>query len=177
MAIIATGGDSKTFAPAPAGVHQGVCVDVVDMGMLNVSFGGKEKEQHKVRIVWQIDEAMPDDGKRYVVQKRYTLSLHEKANLRKDLESWRGKAFTDEELKGFDLEKLLSANCFLNVMHVAKGTDTYANIVSIMPLKKGMAKMEPENSVRAKDRKPDHAPDAASPPDELPELTADDIPF
>src|SRR5262245_30956548 len=105
MPIIATGGDSKTFAPAPAGVHQGVCVDVVDMGMLKVVWNGQTKEQHKIRIVWQIDEVMPDDEKerRFIVQKRYTLSLSDKANLRKDLEAWRGRSFTEDELKGFDV--------------------------------------------------------------------------
>lgn len=170
MPIIATAGEGKTFAPAPAGVHQGVCVDVVDMGMLEVKWAGETKKQHKVRIVWQIDEAM-EDGKRFIVQKRYTLSLHEKANLRKDLEAWRAKAFTAEELP-FDIERLLGVNCFLNVVHAHKDGKTYANVASIMPLKKGMPKMDPEGYQRVKDRDAQAHPD-----DDIPQLTDDDIGF
>lgn len=172
MAIIVTAGESKTFEPAPTGVHQGVCVDVVDMGDLEVKWNGQSKKQHKIRIVWQIDEAMAEDGRRFIVQKRYTASLHEKSNLRKELEAWRGRAFTDDELKAFDLEKLIGVNCFLNVVHTAKEGKTYANVASIMPLKKGMEKMEPVDYVRVKDRT---ETDAHGPVTE--ELTADDIGF
>lgn len=174
MAIMATAGDTKAFTPAPAGLHHGVCVDVVDMGWLEVTYAGKTKKQHKVRLVWQIDEAM-EDGRRYIVQKRYTLSLHEKAALRHDLESWRGRAFTDDELGGFDLEKLLGVNAFLNVVQVQKSGSVYANVASVVPLKKGMAKMVPEAYVRVKDRTEQQLSD--EPTTELPELTADDIPF
>jgi hypothetical protein len=140
------------------------------MGLLEVTFGGTTKTQHKVRLVWQIDEAM-DDGRRFIVQKRYTLSLHKKANLRKDLESWRGRAFTEEELAGFDLEVLLDVNCFLNIVHVVKDSATYANVASIMPLKKGMAKMDAEGYIRVQDRKPEGDEDPT------PVLTDDDIAF
>jgi hypothetical protein len=176
MPIIATAGDSKTYAPAPAGVHQAVCVDVVDMGLLEVTFNGKTKTQHKVRLVWQIDELDPERAERFIVHRRYTLSLHEKANLRKDLESWRGKAFTDDELKGFDLEdKLLGKNAFVNVVHVEKDGKIYANLAAVMPLKKGTPKIEPQKYIRVKDRKPDDG--HGIPNSELPELTDDDIPF
>lgn len=168
MAIMATAGSGTVFKPAPAGLHQAVCCDVVDMGVLEVTYAGKTKRQHKVRVVWQIDEDM-DDGKPFIVQKRYTLSLHEKSNLRKELESWRGRLFTDDELAGFDLEKLLSANAQLNIQHVQKGGETYANVVSIVPLGKGMQKLEVRDYVRVKDRtdgQDDHEP-----------LTVEDIPF
>lgn len=177
MAIIATAGESnKTYAPAPAGVHQGVCVDVVDMGMLEVTYAGKTKQQHKVRLVWQIDETNPETGERFIAQKRYTLSLSEKATLRKDLESWRGRAFTRKEEMGFDLEKLIGVNGFLNVMQVQKNGATYANVASVMPIKKGMPKMDPEKYIRVKDRKPGE-PGAETRQDIVGELTEDDIPF
>jgi hypothetical protein len=174
--IIATAGESnKTYAPAPAGVHHGVCVDVVDMGMLEVTYAGKTKQQHKIRLVWQIDETNPETGERFIAQKRYTLSLNEKATLRKDLEGWRGRAFTRDEEMGFDVEKLISVNAFINVVHAQKDGKTYANVVSIMPLKKGMPKMDADRYVRVKDRKPD---DQAQTHGEITsELTEDDIPF
>jgi hypothetical protein len=177
MPIMATGGDSKTFEPAPAGLHQAVCVDVVDMGWLEVTYNGKTSKKHKIRIAWQIDEAR-DDGKRFLVQKRYTLSLHEKATLRHELEGWRGKAFTDAELKdGFDLEKLIGVNCFLNVVHVQKNGQTYANVAGVVPLKKGMPPIQPASYVRVQDRTPEQTADAAMVENDLPTLTDDDIPF
>lgn len=175
MPIIVTAGDGKVFEPAPAGVHQAVCVDVVDMGELEVKWAGQIKKQHKIRLVWQIDESRPEDGKRFIVQKRYTASLNEKANLRKELEAWRGKAFTDDELKAFDVEKLIGINCFLNVVHAAKDGKTYANIASIMPLKKGMARMDPSEYIRVKDRQEAEGGDGHGPVTD--ELTADDIGF
>lgn len=168
--IIATAGASDKFEPAPAGLHQGVCVDVVDMGVLEVTYAGLTKKQRKVRIVWQIDELM-ESGKPFIVQKRYTLSLHEKATLRKELESWRGRPFTPEELAGFDLEeKLIGANAQVNIQHAVKDGTTYANVVSIVPLGRGMTKMNTNGYVRVKDR-------TEVQPPETPELTAEDVPF
>lgn len=171
MPIIAKGGDTKTYALATQGVHQAVCVDVIDLGLLKSSFPdertGEPKMQHKVNVVWQIDETR-DDGKRFQLYKRYTLSLHEKATLRHDLQSWRGKAFTPEELFGFDIEKLIGANGLINVQHRKSddGTKTYANVVAVMPLVKGMIKMvakdyerpEPDTSFQAGPTRPDPAP-------------------
>ena len=154
MSIIAKKSGSG-FTPCPAGVHQCVCVDVVDMGLMDSQFkdkAGNTKKQHKVRLVWQVDELREEDAKPFMVQKRYTLSLDDRANLRKDLESWRGRAFTESELEGFDLEVLVGVNGLLNVQHTQRGADTYADVTAVMPLRKGMAKMNPVGYVRAKDR-------------------------
>jgi hypothetical protein len=78
--------------------------------------------------------------------------LHEKARLRKDLESWRGRAFTDAELKNFDLEVLIGANCLLNVVQSSKNGSTYANVSAVMPIKKGMDKITPISYTRHVER-------------------------
>lgn len=176
MPIIAKGSNgSGDFQPCPAGVHQGVCVDVIDMGPLKVTWKGVEKQQHKIRVVWQVSDRM-DTGKPFIVQKRYTLSLHEKAHLRHDLESWRGRPFSDEESAGFDVERLIGVNAMLNVTHVKKGDATYANVVAIMPLMRNVPKIDAESYTRHVDRDPKAAPlDQGDPPDISPEL--DDIPF
>ena len=151
MAFIVTGGDSKTYTPAPQGVHQGVCVDVIDKGMQPNPFKPGTL-QHKLDLAWQIEETR-DDGKRFTLFKRYTASLHEKASLRKDLESWRGRAFTREEEMGFDVETIIGANCLINVQHKTNDAGkTYANVVAVMPLAKGMPKMVAFEYVRAKDK-------------------------
>lgn len=183
MAIIAKDGGS-TYKPAPAGTHQGVCVDVVDEGIHTSEFDGRTRALHKVTVHWQIPEDR-EDGKRFIVQKWYTLSLNERANLRKDLESWRGKAFSAEELKGFDVEKLIGANCLLAVIHTERNGRTYADVQAVMALPKGMPKLEAaDNYVRIKDR-PDAAPAAEPGADdapgyddyEAPPLGDDDLPF
>lgn len=178
MPIIATASESKNFTPAPQGTHQAVCVDVIDKGMLPNKF--KEGAlQHKIDVAWQINE-LRDDGKRYLVYKRYTLSLNEKANLRKDLESWRGRAFTRDEEMGFDVEKLIGGNCLVNVTHRTVADKTYANVISVMPLIKGMPKIAPLDYVRPQpEAQPEHAePEIDIHGDEpVAELTDDDIPF
>jgi hypothetical protein len=149
MPIIASANESKSFTPAPEGVHQAVAVDVIDLGYMDSTWQGKTSKKHKIDLVWQIEETR-DDGKRFCLYKRYTLSLGEKANLRKDLESWRGKAFTATELAGFDVETIIGVNCLINVQHStsADGSKTYANVVSVMPLIKGMPKLAAEGYVR-----------------------------
>lgn len=171
MAIIATAGSGTTFTPAPAGVHQAICVDVIDKGILEVTYAGKVKKQHKISLAWEIDEAR-DDGKRFIVYKRYTLSLNEKATLRKDLESWRGRVFTRDEEMGFDVETVIGVNCLLNIQHNAVGDRTYANVVAVMPLHKGMPKISANGYVREQDRAETQGSDDTSD-----EITASDIPF
>ena len=175
MAILAKDSGGGDFVNAPAGAHPAVCCDVVDLGVMKVVYGGKEKQQHKIRIVWQLEEMDPN-GKPFRVQKRYTLSLHEKAQLRKDLESWRGRPFEEADLKdGFDVEKLLSVGCFLNVIHEIKDQKTYANVTAIMRLPKGVETPTVRDYVRVCDRQP--AEGIAAP--DFGEFHADDsdVPF
>lgn len=176
MAIIAKASGSS-FVPCPEGAHAAVCVDVVDLGELEVTWGGTKKKQHKIRIVWQIAEVMADN-KPYLASKRYTLSLHEKAGLRKDLESWRGKAFTEPELQGFDVEAVLSVPCLINVMHQKSQTngETYANVTAVMRLPKGMEAPTPRNYVRVCERKPEDQPNEP-PPSDFGGITDEDVPF
>jgi hypothetical protein len=179
VAIIATAGEGgKVFTPAPEGVHQAVAVDVIDQGMKPNPFK-PGSQQHKIDIAWQISERR-DDGKPYLVYKRYTLSLNEKATLRHDLESWRGKPFTRDEELGFDVESIIGANCLVNIQHKqsSDGSKTFANVISVMPLPKNMQmpKMVPAGYERKTSEQVAHhvsdeeigAPTA---------VTDDDIPF
>lgn len=141
----------KDFVPAPEGLHAAVCVDVVDLGMVKSELFGTK---HKIYIAWQIDE-LGDDGKPYLVIKRYTLSLHKKSNLTKDLQTWRGREFTDEERKGFDVEKLLGVNCQLQIFHNKTHDAVYANVQVVLPASKGAPKLVSRDYERVKDR-PDY---------------------
>ena len=115
MPIIAKEG-GKTFEKMPTGVVQAVCAYVEDIGTHEGSYQGKPTLRHQVIICWELAEKMrmgDHAGRNFIVSKFYTLSLNPKASLRKDLESWRGKSFTKEELESFDLEKLIGVNCLL----------------------------------------------------------------
>lgn len=132
---------------APVGNHQAVCVFVHDIGLQKSVYEGRENIRHQVIITWEINERQEtgdDAGKRFLLSKYYTLSLSEKSHLRKDLEAWRGVAFSKEELKGFDLERLKGANCFVNV--VATENDK-RKVTSVTPLPKGVSKIQPESVV------------------------------
>lgn len=130
----------------------------------------------KTRIVWLLDEIDPETGKVYEVSQIYTLSLGEKAKLREHLEMWRGRAFTTEERKGFDIEKLIGANCQLLTLHNTKPDGrVYCNVKAIMPPPKGVQPLVvPAWFVRKQDR--DRVP-AQSNGGAPFETTADDIPF
>lgn len=157
MPLIATAGNTKQFTPAPAGVHNGVCVDVVDLGLEPNKFDTSKPDVHKVRLIFEIDEENPDKpGERFTVATKFTLSINKKASLRKFLVPWRGRDFTEEEEKAFDVEKLLNVPCLIQVLHnVGEDGTTYANIASVMPHQRGQRKIAPSKSyVRVKDRAP-----------------------
>jgi hypothetical protein len=100
----------------------------------------------KVAIMWETpDEVVEVDGvnKPYTASKFYTLSLSSKASLTADLESWRSLPFTPDELKEFDLDNILGKPCQINVIHKKVSGKTYANIIGVLPLSKGMMKPEP----------------------------------
>lgn len=140
--IVGEGG--KHFEPAPPGLHSAVCVDVVDLGIVEGKFGAKSK----LKIVWQI-KARNKENERFQVRATYTQSLMEGSNLRRDLESWRGRGFTDEERRAFDVEKLLGVNCQLALKHeTSKSTGRlYAKVTAVLPPVKGEV-LKPENYER-----------------------------
>ena len=154
MALIVSDSGGGDFTPAPEGTHFGACDMVVDLGLQKTSFQGVESTKHQIYVRWQIPaeriEWTDGDGNKkegpVVIGKTYTASLGEKANLRKDLQSWRGRAFTEAELKGFDISKLLGVGATISIVHNHKDGKTYANIGAIGGLPKGMAPISVEGS-------------------------------
>lgn len=141
MSLTVNGESSTSIAPVEEGTHLGVCSMLIDLGMQYSEI--YKKSQRKVLIGWELpDETIEIDGeqKPRVLSKRYTANLSEKSNLRKDLASWRGRDFTPDELKAFDLKNIVGASCLLTIIHSKSGEKTYANIQSVVKLPKGMAK-------------------------------------
>lgn len=148
MSLIVKDKGGGDFRPVPAGTHIAVCTMVADMG-IQPSAKFKPKAQLYIRwelpgevITWKDGESQEHTGPMVIGQK-YTMSLSEKANLRADLESWRGKMFTEQELAGFDIKNILGKSCMLGVTHNTVGNKTYANISAVMGLPKGTPAASP----------------------------------
>ena len=145
MAITATTTtNNKKFEPIPAGSYPARCYSMIEMGTNQETYQGVDKMVNKVRITWELptemqvfkEERGPEPR---VISKEFSLSMHEKANLRGFLESWRGKSFNDNEATAFDVTNLLGVPCLLSITHkMAQNGNTYANISSVSLLPKGM---------------------------------------
>lgn len=142
--VVENSGGGGTFTPVPAGVHLARLYRIIDLGTQKSEYEGKTNFLHKVKFVWEVhgddDNGKPlvtDKNEPMIITRDYTLSWGEKANLRKDLESWRGRPFTAEEQRRFDLKNVLDQWCMINVQHKprAKG-GVFSNIVSVSPVPK-----------------------------------------
>lgn len=144
VSIIATSQGGANFEPLEAGVYPARCYSMVHMGTIKESFNGEDKLLNKVRLTFELPTEMEvfkeENGPQpRVLSKEFTLSLSDKANLLAFLNSWRGKALTDEERKSFDITVLVGATCMLTISHkTSKQGKTYAEISGIGKLMKGM---------------------------------------
>lgn len=137
----------------PAGNYVAICYRMLQIGTVDETFQGKSKKTPKVRIGWELSDEMRifkdgDKPKPLVIEKEYSLYMNDKANLRKDLQSWRGAAFSDKDASDFDITNLIGAPCLLNIIHKTNeaGTKTYENIAGITPLPKSTPKPKQFNS-------------------------------
>ncbi len=152
MAIYATSEPSTPRELTPEGTYIARCYQMIHIGTVKETIQGDEKTLNKVRIGWEL----PTETKVFkeengpqplVISKEYTLSLHENAHLRKDLKSWRGQDFSEDEVKQFDISVLVGVPCLLTITH-KKSTNgkTYEEISAISKVVKGMDIPEAVNS-------------------------------
>jgi hypothetical protein len=141
MALTVSATEQTAFELPPAGAVAARCNRVIDLGSQESSYEGKLKMQRKVLLSWELAE-LRTDGSPFTISRRFGLSMHEHAALRAFLQAWRGRPFSDEELRGFDLRNLINAPCLLNIGHVERSGKQYSNILSISPMPKGMAAPE-----------------------------------
>lgn len=145
MAIIAKN-TQKPRELIVAGMHQARCVKMVELGTCTENVKGDIKQLEKVNLSWELPllTKVFDESKGpqpLMISKEFTISMGTKANLRKALESWRGKAFSDKEAEAFDIVKLLGQPCLLNVTHkpsVKDPSNVYEEISAITPPMTGM---------------------------------------
>jgi len=137
--MIATDSGGGDFKPVPAGMHLARCYRIIDLGTQKTEFQGQVKMQRKIIMQFEVhgedDSGKPiqmDDGKPMSISKNYTLSLAEKATLRADLQSWRGRDFRPDELRGFELKNVLGAWAMISVVQaMGNNGKEYTNIVNV----------------------------------------------
>ncbi len=145
MAINATNNGVKREL-IPANNYIARCYQMIHIGTLSEVIQGKPTVVNKVRIGWELPTELKvfkeENGEQpLVISKEFNLSMNEKSNLRKALASWRGKDFTEDEAKCFDVSKLIGVPCMLNIIHKPSKSDPtkiYEEIGSISPMPKGV---------------------------------------
>ena len=144
MPITAKAGANVEFKRIAPWTYPARCIRIIDLGTHETEWKGKKRDTHEVMIGFEFPTELDVFNEEkweepFFLSKYFTLSLGEKANLRKFLENWRGKAFTEDELKGFDLEKLIWVPALVNVIEVqTKSGDTRSVIGGATTLPKGM---------------------------------------
>ena len=129
MSMILQCKDSGDFKPHPEGIHPAICVDVIDLGLVETEFQGQRRVVPKLKLAFE-SEALTEDGKRCTVSKNFTASLHPKAKLAEFLGKWRGRPVVPGE--SIDLAKLIGACCTLVTSHQQNMVGkTYASIDAV----------------------------------------------
>ena len=138
MIMIASDNGGISIPKLEGGVYTAISSAIIDLGMqTSEKFGNT---QRKFMMIWTIPgEEIEINGQLQprTISKEYSFSLNEKSTLRKDLQAWRGQAFTEDELKGFNILNILNKACQLQILLEEKNGKTYNNIASIMALPKG----------------------------------------
>lgn len=148
--------DAAPITPLEDGVHNAVCIGIFDVGY---QFSEKfNTTSRKAVLFFEVEATIEDEGafkgKRYTVNREFTLSTSPKSTLRKTLDAWIGgiddKIADFKEKNGYeglDFEELLIGQPALvqTQQNVSQAGKTYSNIVSITKLPKKTAILEIEN--------------------------------
>ncbi len=126
------------FAKPPAGNHPAVLVAIVDMGTQEDDYQGEKKESHRAYFVWELVSEKAPSGKNFVIGIDLTVSMHEKAKLRKWIEARLGRKLSDET--PYVVSEELGKTCLLNVVM----KNGYPRIEGLGPLPKGMTCPAPD---------------------------------
>jgi hypothetical protein len=129
--------------PVPAGMHVARCYSIVEIGTVTQEIKGTLKSLYKIQITWELPNIKkvftPEKGEQpLVISEDYNLSMYGQSNLRKMIESWRGKGFTDDEANKFDVSTLIGVPCMVNIINKpsADGQKVYSDITGVMRMPK-----------------------------------------
>lgn len=140
-------GPSSWENPTP-GLHQAVCIDVIDLGVQQTNYG----EKPQLKLMFELDQQRSDGGP-IRMGRKYTATLNEKGALRGDLKSWRGADLTADEKAEFNLDKLVGAQAQLNIEEFQKSDGTAGTAIgAVLPPANGQDLKPSDDYTRAQDR-------------------------
>lgn len=153
-----------------AGAYMAVCVGVYGIGEQEHQYKNQKNPSYEEQIVFSFEipsETYEQDGEtKPTILSTWGMKFSNSANaqLRKFTKGWRGKDFaSDDEFREFEWFDLLGNSAMVNVEVTESG---YNNIVSVMPLPKGMPDPSPSTPLRTfdVDEWDDHTPFDELPP-------------
>lgn len=138
--MLLTAKPEKEFERIPAGTHAARCWMIADIGTQKGEYQGKPTLRRQIVFSWETPTKVMEDGRPFVISETYTAYLGGNSKLRSILETWRGGAFTEEELKGVDPIQFLMLPAFISIVHQASKTTgkIYANVGAVMQVPEGM---------------------------------------
>jgi hypothetical protein len=148
------GGSTFVSNPLEARVYLGVLIGIYDIGTQDSTYLGKVTKKRKGILLWELvgervsgtDQSTGEEWDRpRTLSKRYTLSMGDKAALRRDVEAVQGKRMTKEVAAAFDISSLLGLNAQLQVTQRQEGEKVYNDIHTLMATMKGHVNVEPES--------------------------------
>jgi hypothetical protein len=148
MALTAPKAASKT--DIPKGNFVARLYQIIHIGTVSYQWQGEEKQQDKIRLTFELCNERKvfkegEDPQPFSISREFGFSMGKKSKLRPFVEGMLGIAFHDEEAYAFDIEELLGEACLLNVVHVEKNGNVYAEIQGASQLPKGMEAPELQN--------------------------------
>lgn len=103
----------------PPGNHPAVLVALVDLGTQHDEYQGKASWRRNVLLVWELPTKKRKDGKNHTIDAAVTMSLNEKAKLRKWAENMTSTKIADGS--DFDVTSLVGKACLVSVLQNDKG--------------------------------------------------------
>lgn len=144
------------LSPVEPGVYIAVCVYSIDMGEQLCEYKDKTKSyNNQVRLGFElIGETVQIDGKQEprVLSRTFNFTRSKNGGLRKFVQSWLGKTFTDDEFSELDTNDLVGIPAQMSVVLSESGE--YANIDTIMQLPRGMTAPAPVSTLIRYDMEP-----------------------
>lgn len=142
----------KDFEAVTEMIQPAVLADIVDKGQVPNKFK-PGTTQHKCYFVWILAEE-DSEGKNKRVFESFTVSLHEKATLRKRVKELRGKDV--EAGEKLDLESFIGTKRVLVMSQedsAEPGGKPFTKVLATQPVKKGMVAPDvPADFIRKKDK-------------------------
>ncbi len=132
---------NSTWVEPEIGNNIAICIRVIDLGTQKNEYQGKTTWKRQSMVIWELPEQKDGEEKPITISKFYTATLSDKSNLRHDLENWRGRPFTPEELNGFEVKNIIGKPCLLNLVRNDKGK---VKIGAVSFILKGMTAPKPE---------------------------------